>query len=723
MQTEALQRTLLIGVGDLGAQTADQLLAALPARWHETGLVQAVAVQPDDVSLSHISTTFTSPAADWPAKEVQQLEQVLRDISQLEHLARLRRRGVTLRYADEIHAIILANPAEAALAGSLTALIRILRRTTGRVLDCPASLTGVWLAIPPAADGRETTANEELAEAGNPRLLLDRLPLSEFDRGCFVAGLINEVGLIVGDTDMLIRRTVAFLDLVIREVAAGLAGRDEIPAGWGVPLTSFGLARVDWPGSDVTRLLSDRWTHTMLKVLVAPPVPQKALADKAQSAARQWLQSSHWVPSLLLEHLAAHLPALPNRLAALVPETPWPWLLVDIHHRLEQAGRQWQDGWLADHRLLPDTLAELLDVWPEQAEKWLTQQVAAFDNGHVVVTHAYLAAVSEHLHSFITDLENRLEEAQQDLANSDERVRTVAGPLADLLQTMPESVFSALLQWGPHPFRWPAYGARCREAQTMARQLAPLIRDRLMMWQTVSLYEDVLPFYRRLQTLWGELVERWTGHCEQVRRAAQTPDVAAWPDRLDETLACSTGPWDRTLVTALYEEAVARNGAFVADRAGTFTGWQAEQLAAADIVQRLQQVTHQAMAEALAIPVDRLLCRRFPTPAERLEWLAGLLEQARPFWRFDETRLAETARAQVRQESWLLLPDADNSPLAELEQIGPHPVRAVSNQTPEQMGVVVLRRWLHGIEPEDEPEEPTAATPETMPERDQEPNH
>jgi hypothetical protein len=711
MATNGLQRTLVVGLGQVGVKTTDHLLADLLPLVGEATLIQGLAVAVEEIELNNVeSHLLVSPEADfetWQADFEEQVELSLHHISQLNNLAWLAQQGFTLRHADEIHVIIVANVAEAWINRTLAGVIDVLRQTVNRTLACHIGMTGVLLLIPSV----ESEASDH-QESGQPMMpsfavgaqanLLDdwigsSLLLDDFGRGCFLASLTNEVGLIVGDADTLIQRTVYFLTLLIREISTGnWDWSHDSPAGWGVPLTSFGLATLCWPGQELVNALSARWTkHLLTQLMTLPPMSTPTdLTQKAREAAQQLMRSKKLVPSLLIDRLTALMPSLPHHLVAVVPDWPWPWLLVDVQSKLENAAQRWQENWLAGRDRLQTTLAELETDWGEQAESWLKQQLlAASKAGIVLTTQSFLAAVTELLRIFIEGVEHNLAEAEIDLANIDQRLGEVAEALIDELATFPDSPLAMLLSWGPHPSMWWRYWSRCRRTQTLARNFAHLTRGRLMAWQTVSYYEEVLPFYRRLLTGWGQRVETWEHHCQQVTQAAQSPALTKWAAQLEQCLTNSAGPWTDSLVTTLYEEGVGRHYDVVWEQSGTFIDWSVDGLAVEEIVQRLVQATAQALWPSVAMPVDQVLYRQLPGEKARLDWLAGMVEQARPFWRYDEATLAESVRRQVHQETWLLLPDAESSPLAHLSQTWSHPLRLLSSRNPEELGVITLRHW------------------------------
>jgi hypothetical protein len=252
--------------------------------------------------------------------------------------------------------------------------------------------------------------------------------------------------------------------------------------------------------------------------------------------------------------------------------------------------------------------------------------------------------------------------------------------------------------WSSHPLKWPHYWLRCRQAQTSARSFAHLNRGRLITWQMVSYYEELLPFYRQLLADWRELVEKWTHTCQQVVKASTSPSLADWPEQLERCLERSTGPWDQLLIAALYQEALEFDSKRVQEQMGTLNEWVAEAIQAETLLARLLEQTAQMLTPIVKMAVDQAIIRQLPDERARTNWLAGLVELARPFWRYDETTLVERSRAQVRLESWLFLPGGEASPLAPLAQTLNQPPKLLPSRQPEELGLVTLRRIQWEVE-------------------------
>lgn len=114
------------------------------------------------------------------------------------------------------------------------------------------------------------------------------------------------------------------------------------------------------------------------------------------------------------------------------------------------------------------------------------------------LARGYLQAVTELLTAFVQGLEEKTGEAELDLAQLDRQVNEAAGQLLAEVDLLPDSPLATALAWGWRPLRWPDLWQRCRRAQGLARRLAHLSRGRLLAWQQLSTYEELLPFYREL---------------------------------------------------------------------------------------------------------------------------------------------------------------------------------------------------------------------------------
>lgn len=703
MPSKSVQRTLLVGLDQVGASVVDLVLANVGNLGGGPGIIQGIAILTEEMELEHgltpLQISAGTPFEAWQAEVEQQAARTLQAISQVSHLTQLARHGVELIHSDEVHIILVANLAVGWTAQILPALMETLRRTVERMLASQASLTGVLLFVAPA--GSEVSQGEE----GQPNIeqWLERRLALKFERGCFVAGLTNEMGLVIGEVKQLIDRTAYFLSVLIRE--PNLAGNDGLDfgavfdpaaAGWPAPWLSFGLARLEWPGRELVKGLSRRWSQEMLGQLTAPVKVEGAadLTGQARQAAQRWFIAEKLAPPLLLDRLAALMPPAPATLAAGVPDPPWPWLLPAAAAGVEQAAQTWQESWLGQRKYLEERLAEWQQAWREQAENWLPQQLGPQPTGTVLLAQSYLAAVSELLHTFLAGVSQRLAEAEADLAQVERQMSQIAERLERELAGFPASPAALLGRWGLRPRVWFSAWSRCRQAQDTARALAHLSRSRLLAWQAVNFHEQILPFYQGLLTDWQQLVATWETGCRRVLEARQLlaqPQEAAQLEAGPEALG---DPWQEELGLALYQEAIERHGAQIWQQTGRLTDWVLAGLEAEDLSCRLQAETSQALAPLALTPADDLFVRQFPDKAEQSLWLESFAEQARPFWRYDEARLSESSRGQARLESWLLLPQGEQSPLAAVSQSWPHPPLILASHQLNEIVVVSIRRML-----------------------------
>ncbi|MCP4284644.1 MAG: hypothetical protein GY792_09365 [Gammaproteobacteria bacterium] len=167
----------------------------------------------------------------------------------------------------------------------------------------------------------------------------------------------------------------------------------------------------------------------------------------------------------------------------------------------------------------------------------------------------------------------------------------------------------------------------------------------------------------------------------------------------------AAGPWHQTLVDRLYREAFDLHAGSVWEQVGTLSDWLDAELTPENIIRRFQTRVRPALSVGVEISVDQALVRQLPDEKSQADWFTGLIDQACPYWRYDETMLAESARAQVRLETWLLLPDAENSPLRHLGQHQARPPRLLSGNRLEDLGVITVRQIQY------EPEEISQTTP------------
>ncbi len=724
MRVEGVQRTLIVGLGERGAQVVDRLLARLEERLGPVGVVGGVAVREEGASHPALAdgvgaTLSISPAASlgaWQNDLEGMVAGALRRISRLTHLTDLAARGLALHPADEVHLILVADLGQPWVVASLGDVAGSLRDVVYRILSCGAGLTGVLLdagsGAPPnssEAEGGRVQQPGVGAEAGEdednlpgdslqglPNVALPGLDSQvEFDRGCFLVSLTNEAGLVVGDVDRLVARVAYFLTLLVTSPLGAAVTESGWDEGWeATPLAGFGLATIRWPGEALARALSMRWAREMLTWLTAPILK---IEEEASTAAQRWVAGERWAPPLLIESLADRMPPLPDHLADEVPDPPWPWQLVGVQKRLETAIRRWEEEWLGARGVLRPVLSEMREKWQVAAAGWLNREIEGQGEGALTRAKVYPAALLRLLEAFAEGVEAQLEEAEADLVAIDRQVGAAAGSLASQVDSFPGSPLATLLRWGLRPLRWPRRWAGCRQAQAAARRYAHLLRARAIALQTVWLYEEVLPLYRDLAAEWKRTAEAWHRCASQVGRASQSPALASWGEGVDAALIASGGPWTLSTVEGLYREALAAEDLDLQvawERLGPLGRWVQEGLAADEIARRLSNYAADALAPWIVLPVDRALARQFPDEATLGDWLAAFVAQADPFLRYEETELAEETRSQARLDLWLLLPEGGASPLARLCQTWPRPSVLLESQEPAELVAVSVRRGL-----------------------------
>jgi hypothetical protein len=216
-----------------------------------------------------------------------------------------------------------------------------------------------------------------------------------------------------------------------------------------------------------------------------------------------------------------------------------------------------------------------------------------------------------------------------------------------------------------------------------------------MLW----LHEEILPFYQGLRAQWQQLVNQWEQGDRELRQAAASPELATWPEQLEAVLAKSGGPWTGDRVEALYREAFANDRLLLNPNpeveAPTMCRGVAAQLKAEEWLKRLTEHAAALIAPTLTIPIDIALMRHTMDLPSLSDWLAALVNQAQPFWPYDEAVLDEANRSQAMLKTWLFVPQGSSSPLAELVQSWPEAPTILTSQQPEALVVVTVRRGIN----------------------------
>jgi hypothetical protein len=718
-----VQRTLVIGLGPAGARVADRVLAHLVGTLGPVGIAEGIGVgatEDEEPELALVDSTLRVSPRDsfhtWQADLEAVVAGGLRHISHLEHLTALAARGLTLRHTAEVHLMLVADLGRPWAARSLAAVADCVHDVVYHTLACDSALTGLLLFAgtrerrgeehPQLTDSAQTNVSTSQPSnlpptdsAVSDEVLenLSRESLNLFNRGCFIASLTNESGLVVGDVDDLVRRASHFLALLATSplgAAAVETGWDSASAGdWGAP-ASFGLATARWPGQELSEALSGRWAERMLAWLAAP-VP--GVEEAAGAAAQSLVASQRLAPPLLVEQLAELMPGIPGHLADEVPDPPWPWQLADVQRRLEALARGWEEAWLAARGTLKPCLAEIGQAWQATARDWLAGQNGKTSAGTLTRSAARLTALGGLLEAFVDGVEAQVEEAEADLAAIERRLSSAAASLASQVAAFPPSPLETMLRWSLRPLGWLRRWAQCRSAQAAARSYAHLLRTRFAALQALWLYEAALPCYRAWLADWREESAAWESCADQVARARGLPQLARWHRQLERVLAGAGGPWSLEMVEGLYQsvqetQELAPEMAW--EQLGPLGEWAQDGLDAGEMAQRLRQHAARALVPGLELPVDRALMRQIPEQEGQEAWLAAFIARSSPFLRYDEAALSEAARSQVRREVWLLLPGGDASPLAPACRAWSAPPTLLRSQHPHEMIAVVVRRGI-----------------------------
>jgi hypothetical protein len=205
-------------------------------------------------------------------------------------------------------------------------------------------------------------------------------------------------------------------------------------------------------------------------------------------------------------------------------------------------------------------------------------------------------------------------------------------------------------------------------------------------------YEEVLPFYHQLLAEWHKVVERWAQGCRAIVTAHHASTPEARPGCSRTSLTQTSAPWTEAFVESLYRQAQTQAALEIWPKTGRLSQWVAQRFEAEAILDNLREATAEALRGLIMMPVEQALLQQLPERPAQAQWLEGLLEQARPFWRYDEALLAEMSRRHTRLDRWFLLPQGEASPLAALIQQGPDPPAIIASREPSLMAVVTVRR-------------------------------
>jgi hypothetical protein len=688
-----LQRTLVVAVGRRGGHVARQLIEEIGRRHGGVPVVAVlhIADQPaEDADLS-ISVPAKSDwlavreALDASRAAVQSLfRTTLQRISHLRHRRTLAGTGLRLDRLDEVAVFIVADLGEAAGSAWVLPLARWVAEVVSEQFGATPVATG--LLILPSAD------LDEMAVAG-ARAAIDeldaaqRLPpcgdigwLSPFNRGCYVLGPFNEEGLTLADADMLTQ--VVALGLYLHIFTPARDGLDWLPASLSLDrrptYASFGVALRTWPGRTAARVLAHHWAAKALEGLLqeSPERPAPAILDLAPSR----LIAERLLPADLLPALVSPL----KQYAA-----PAPWRLHALRAEID-AGVAERTRRLGRTRgQIERSVSRLAERTTHELRQRLAAVLASEPVGSLVRAQNLANALTDELHAYAEGLDTRLDEDQEGLERIEAQARAAAEALDVLVEAFPRWTVRELLSLLGRPMHMLRLAMRYRQVQAAVRRYLLLRDSELEARLTVALEEEACGLYDAVHQGLAEARRGLTAlrraMLEALDRLCNPPlipedEASLLDDELLEILrATEVGPAVEGARGLLLEWA-------------PLPHWWEDRVTAAEVVKQMLAVGQAQLARVAEMSAEDAVRLRYPDPDARATWLADLMAEAQPLWRFDLTRLEDAERELVGRVAALGVADPTSSPLAASVDDEGRPLRLIRLADPSCLVVLQLAR-------------------------------
>lgn len=666
LQPEGVQRVVIVGLGQYGVQLANHVLGQLQRQYGDLDIFTGLGICDADspqAQVDHLWRTITvSFAGDGNKSTFQDIvqpyvQQVIHQVSQVNHLTQLAQQGIRLQRPDEIYGLILA---DLSLPNTtLPWLIDLLQIKVSQYLAGGIALTGVLLDLPPEADVDPANTDTDKPDRIAAKQPANRLPDIHFDRGCFLVSTMNEMGLSMQSPDQVLDRTAMFLVQLLTTSFATLI----LDQPWQTPWMSFGLSKAIWPYQHLAQYLGQRWASRTIRYLLGPPAFPEYKADRQ---ARALLSETRLAPPLLLETLAPHIPPLPNNFDALVPSHPWPWKLNIIKTKFDQVIEDWQSAWQMAQPNLSQVCQTAETRWNRTVETWFQQRLAQPQPGLLTEQAHYLQAITTLLDEVKAGLTVRLEEAEAALAQVEEAWVAQEKKLHHLIQHLPQTPLAMVLRWGWQPLAWLHFWLQCQQAHALARQNTATIRQWMLAQQTAWVYQALKPLYEQLWQTWQAHLVAWQVGMASLEARHQACLDSLHQQSIADILSQSEGPWSSDWVEAHYQSQTlsltelwsAICQTFNLNEAANDEAWET-------LLDQAQHYAASQLTKSFQYPIDVALMTHLPDEAIRQTWLTAFLNRSTPFWQYDETTMTEHCRSASRLAQWLTLPNGSDNALSD----------------------------------------------------------
>ena len=617
-----IRPTLVIGIGEWGAQVAAAFARRAAKRAGPSPLLRAVALVADGMDL--------------PATLTHELEQIRR----LDAVQAARHAGWRVEGAPGSEVALVAALDDERIGRAVSDVARLLHEHSERDLACRLVLSAI-LWVP-----RGEEARSEPSSRGHPfaDLLL-------FDGGCYLVSQVNAQGLLVGSGAEQAERVADWLVLGATTPLPAVLDRLP-PAENDHAFSTLGLAAWEFPLETLTAHLARRWQHEALGRFLVPsdagPGLAAAFLERHGRISLPWSQE---VP-LRFQVLSDDWTAPPLDLVHTLP--------LEIDEAVQGEGAR-----------LGELFAQgdaALDALCDEGQRVLATEVDALLDGPGLGTAvAFLNALEEAARLRTVELERESERSSARVHELDERAQEAGRVLSDLAARFPPVGLRTLVRLALRPWRWLDLWLSYREIGRRAGVYLAYRQGQWLLQAEARQYQWQAAFCARLAQAAQEEKEAVVGlrtRLDQLcARLAPAPALEQALARALEAAALPAG-----LAGHFYRQVTGSGGVTLTGMLalyGPLSRWVCQECDAEALNLTLAEYAREQFDFLAGIRLDELLARTYDE-AELRRRLAMLVEAAAPWWAYDEAALSAEERARLYRLTLVGLPEAGDSLLADL---------------------------------------------------------
>ncbi len=690
-----VQRTLVVGLGQRGAEVGEALATLLQCRHGELPVVEILALRPFWQPDGHaeeeageaaepskddqvMAITFPLPRSRTGRAEArtafwQNVDAVERALvaalvrsSQTKNRYQLRQQGLKLTRLDEVAVYIVVPLEEAEVSGFFIDLAYLLGELIQHCLNSQCATTGLLLLPPLPSEGEESEILEGKIEGevyaslreldhfmgphdgfltpSTTRRKLERWG-PPFNHACCLIGPLNEDGLTLESPETLMTTLAESLYHMILSSVGEAWDWLELPfVADRERYASFGLASLIWPGQTVAEVLGQRWVREFIGTLLLgePEEEAKEALEFLNEFAPHHLTKERLAPAEMRAGLRVDENAF---------DSPSPLHLAARREEIDNVFEELEREWKAKQRARQTNREEALERWQEVCWAAMLKALDAPPIGGPIRAEALWQGLKAAVGEWQQGLEEKARGREEHLLTIKAELERVGTELDQLAATFPFGDVGRILSLLHHLVGLFSLFSAYRRFNKVQKQYLRLRQRYLETTVTMTLENEALEFYQQGTTVLEEQGKRVRHFRRELEGLLdRLTDEISYPE-LDEPSA-GMSLASEPLLEELYEEEVMQPieeaNTFLAQQ-GPLSCWLEEEWEREDIARVLNAWGRERTAGPASLSVGDVLERYHPQKEELLEGLEEFLQASKPFWQYDEAALTEEEREGLRQ--------------------------------------------------------------------------